>query len=169
MNAEAPGRDETDVDVPLTAEIALDRQLCFALYSASHAMTACYRPGLDALGLTYSQYVVMLVLWENGPTTMRVLSRRLHLDSGTLSPLLKRLEKQGTISRRRLPEDERSVEISTTPAGQELAERAGEVQLGVQRTLGMSADELGRLRRELTALADRLRTAGVEPDDAPGG
>ena len=158
----ATERDE--IEVPLTAEITLDRQLCFALYSASHAMTACYRPGLDRLGLTYSQYVVMLVLWENGPTTMSVLARRLHLDSGTLSPLLKRLEKQGTITRRRLPEDERSVEISTTPAGQELAERAGEVQLGVQHALGMTAGEMTRLRNELTMLAGRLRAAGVDVD-----
>lgn len=144
------------------AGLTLDRQLCFALYSTSRAMTARYRQGLEELGLTYSQYLVMLVLWEQGPTTMAVLCELLHLDSGTLSPLLKRLERQGSVTRRRRTEDERSVEVTPTAAGAQLYERACEVQARVERATGMDAAELAGMREQLLRLAARLR----EVDDA---
>ncbi len=98
------------------AGLSIDRELCFALYSASRAMTACYRQRLDAIGLTYSQYLVMLILWGRGTVTLGVLCEELHLDSGTLSPLLKRLEHQGMITRWRREDDERILEVACTPA-----------------------------------------------------
>src|SRR6476660_7433668 len=104
--------------------LRLDDQLCFALYAASRAVTQRYRPLLDELGLTYPQYLVMLVLWEHGPTTVKGLAESLQLDYGTLSPLLKRLAAAGLVERRRRSEDERSVEISLTSAGEELKRRA---------------------------------------------
>ena len=101
----------------------LNEQLCFALYAASRRMTAAYRPLLDALDLTYPQYLVMLVLWEQDGLTVRELGARLQLDSGTLTPLLKRLERAGLISRRRRVSDEREVEVGLTRSGRIL--RAG--------------------------------------------
>ncbi|GAA4746364.1 MarR family winged helix-turn-helix transcriptional regulator [Actinomycetospora chibensis] len=137
----------------------LDAQLCFALHDASRAISASYRKGLAPLGLTYSQYVVLLVLWEHGPVTMGTLCRELHLDSGTLSPLLQRLEERGRVVRRRRPEDERTVEVSCTPDGQALREPVMAVQRRVQAETGLPIEDLVRLRGELQALADRLRTA----------
>jgi DNA-binding MarR family transcriptional regulator len=137
----------------------LDTQLCFALHDASRAIAASYRRGLAPLGLTYSQYVVMLVLWEHGPTTMGRLCRELHLDSGTLSPLLQRLEERGRIVRHRRPEDERTVEVACTPEGEALREPTLAVQRRVQAETGLEIGDLARLRGELQALADHLRTA----------
>jgi MarR family transcriptional regulator, organic hydroperoxide resistance regulator len=137
----------------------LDAQLCFALHDASRAIAASYRRGLAPLGLTYSQYVVLLVLWENGPTTMGRLCRELHLDSGTLSPLLQRLEERGRVVRRRRPEDERTVEVSCTSEGDALYEPVMAVQRRVQAETGLDVEDLARLRGELQGLADRLRTA----------
>src|SRR4029453_1547802 len=99
----------------------LDRQVCFALYSASKAATAVYRPVLESLGLTYPQYLVMLVLWEAAPRSVRELGAELGLDSGTLSPLLKRLEGLGFIERNRAADDERRVDVSLTPEGRDLS------------------------------------------------
>lgn len=137
----------------------LDTQLCFALHDASRAISASYRRGLAPLGLTYSQYVVLLVLWEHGPTTMGRLCRELHLDSGTLSPLLQRLEERGRVVRRRRAEDERTVEVSCTPEGEALREPVLAVQRRVQAETGLAIEDLSRLRTELQTLADRLRTA----------
>jgi DNA-binding MarR family transcriptional regulator len=142
-----------------TACTTLDAQLCFALHDASRAIAASYRRGLAPLGLTYSQYVVLLVLWEHGPTTMGHLCRELHLDSGTLSPLLQRLEERGRVARRRRPEDERTVEVSCTPEGEALREPVMAVQRRVQADTGLEFADLVRLRGELQTLADRLRTA----------
>ena len=94
----------------------LDQQLCFALYTASRAMTSCYRPMLDALGLTYPQFLVLLVLWERGDTSVTGIGHALQLETGTLSPLLKRLEATGLITRTRQTDDERSVVVGLTPA-----------------------------------------------------
>src|SRR5215813_1878227 len=105
------------------AMLTLDRHLCFALYSASRAMTAAYRPILTELNLTYPQYLVLLVLWEQGRVTVGSLGERLQLDSGTLSPLLKRLEANGFVRRQRSSDDERVVEVVLTPAGRRLEER----------------------------------------------
>src|SRR5215471_21059668 len=104
--------------------LLLDEQLCFALYAASRAVTQRYRTLLEELGLTYPQYLVMLVLWEQGPATVKSLGDALQLDYGTLSPLLKRLAASGLVERKRRSEDERSVEVSLTPAGEELKTRA---------------------------------------------
>lgn len=145
----------------VTSGNALDVQLCFALQSASRAIAASYRPGLEALGLTYSQYTVMLVLWEDGPVTMSALGHRLHLDSGTLSPVLKRLEQQGLVTRRRRPEDERTVEVAATMAGQHLRGPAAEVQARVACDTGLETPDITRLRDELFDLAARLRDTSV--------
>lgn len=145
-----------------TACTTLDTQLCFALHDASRAISASYRRGLAPLGLTYSQYVVLLVLWEHGPTTMGRLCRELHLDSGTLSPLLQRLEERGRVVRRRRPEDERTVEVSCTTEGEALREPVLAVQRRVQSETGLEIQDLSRLRTELQTLADRLRTADEE-------
>src|SRR5918997_4138556 len=137
----------------------LDAQLCFALHDASRAIAASYRRGLAPLGLTYSQYVALLVLWEHGPVTMGRLCRELHLDSGTLSPLLQRLEERGRVVRRRRPEDERTVEVACTAEGDALREPALAVQRRVQAETGLEPADLARMRSELQALADQLRTA----------
>ncbi len=144
---------------PSSQPFTIDGQLCFALHSASRAMTACYRQGLETLGLTYSQYAVMLVLWQEEAVSMGSLCEQLHLDSGTLSPLLKRLEKQGRVTRRRRPEDERTLEIACTEEGRALREKARDVQREVERATGMESGELGALREQLNELAERLRTA----------
>jgi DNA-binding MarR family transcriptional regulator len=141
------------------AGTTLDAQLCFALHDASRAIAASFRRGLAPLGLTYSQYVVLLVLWEHGPTTMGRLCRELHLDSGTLSPLLQRLEERGRVSRRRRPEDERTVEVSCTPEGEALREPVFAVQQQVRAETGMDDEAIARMRQDLQSLADRLRTA----------
>jgi len=108
----------------MTEAPRLDRQVCFALYSASRAATAVYRPVLDELGLTYPQYLVMLVLWESEPRGVKELGGELGLDSGTLSPLLKRLEALGFVERRRSGEDERRVAIHLTSAAARRCRRA---------------------------------------------
>jgi MarR family transcriptional regulator, organic hydroperoxide resistance regulator len=104
------------------AALRLDRHLCFALYSASRAMTAAYRPILSELNITYPQYLVLLVLWEEGRITVGNLGERLQLDSGTLSPLLKRLAANGFVRRERSLADERSVEVTLTDAGRRLTD-----------------------------------------------
>lgn len=149
----------------MASELELDRQVCFALYAASRAVTQLYRPLLDALGLTYPQYLVMLVLWEHGPTTVKTLSTALDLDSGTLSPLLKRLEAAGLVSRHRRADDERSVEVRLTDAGTALRERATTVPRKIAGATGMRAAELETLRRELTRLTESVSTQRLTPDE----
>jgi MarR family transcriptional regulator, organic hydroperoxide resistance regulator len=139
-------------------EFVLDDQICFALYSASRAMTSAYRAGLARLGLTYTQYVVLLLLWEHGSLPMGRLCERLHLDSATLSPLLKRMTAQKLITRRRLPDDERTVEITLTPAGRALRDGAAAVQAEVEEATGLAPGELAAVRTDLHRLAGRLRT-----------
>ncbi|TQM15620.1 MarR family winged helix-turn-helix transcriptional regulator [Pseudonocardia kunmingensis] len=137
----------------------LDEQLCFALYAASRAMTSCYRPMLDALDLTYPQYLVLLVLWERGDTTVSGLGRALQLETGTLSPLLKRLEAAGLISRTRQVDDERSVRVSLTAEGRGLEDSVAATQGRVGAATAMSRAERGELREALHRLTDTLRTA----------
>ncbi|MEO7735222.1 MAG: MarR family transcriptional regulator [Kofleriaceae bacterium] len=140
----------------------LDDQLCFALYHASRALTRAYAPLLDPLGLTYPQYLVLLVLWERDGVTVKALGERLALDSGTLTPLLKRLAHQGLVSRTRGEDDERVVRIHLTAAGRGLRAKAKKVPLDLACSAGYdlaserSMRELARLRDELTALAQRL-------------
>lgn len=151
-----------------SANTTLDAQLCFALHSASRAITAGYRRGLAPLGLTYSQYLVLLVLWEHGPVGMGDLGRALHLDSGTLSPLLSRLESRGWVQRRRRDEDERTVEVACTAEGSALREPALAVQARVEQDTGLGGKDLAALRGDLHDLAERLRLA-EERAAVPGG
>ena len=136
---------------------ALDRMICFQLYAASRAMTALYRPHLDPHGLTYPQYLVLRILWYDGPTTVRDLGRALRLDSGTLSPLLKRLEAQGHIQRRRGLHDERTVEVHPTESGRSLQTDLGDLTQSLACTTGLTADELTQLH----TLLHRARGAGT--------
>jgi len=137
----------------------LNHQVCFALYSASKAATAVYRPVLDSLGLTYPQYLVMLVLWEEEPRTVRELGTALGLDSGTLSPLLKRLEALGLVERRRSVEDERRVEVHLSDAGRVLSEGAAAVPKRLADAAGLSAGELEQLHGTLLRLTAALQEA----------
>lgn len=138
----------------------MDNQLCFALYSASRATTAAYRPMLDAIGLTYPQYLVLMVMWEDKALTVRRLGQRLQLDSGTLSPLLKRLETAGYIHRDRSPTDERSVEVTLTAAGRELESQAQCVPEQLFTATGLKADEAEALRNAAQRLTVALRGSG---------
>jgi DNA-binding MarR family transcriptional regulator len=133
--------------------LRLDRQLCFALYGAANRVTRLYRPLLEALGLTYPQYLAMLVLWEASPRTVGALGEALDLESSTLTPLLKRLETQGLVARTRDPEDERRVVITLTPAGDALRDKAKAVPEQLFCKLNMPLAELGDLRERLKELA----------------
>jgi MarR family transcriptional regulator, organic hydroperoxide resistance regulator len=138
---------------------ALDEQLCFALYTASRAMTSCYRPMLDALGLTYPQLLVLLVLGERGDTSVTGIGHALQLETGTLSPLLKRLGASGLVTRTRQVGDERSVLVALTPAGRALEKRATAVQRDVEALTGLAAAEAAALRTTLHGLTASLRAA----------
>ena len=141
----------------MTAEevLKLDNQLCFALYSTSHALTKAYAPLLERLGLTYPQYLAMLVLWESDGVTVKELGERLRLDSGTLTPLLKRLESAGLVRRERDKRDERQVRIHLSEAGLALKVEAGAVPQGIACAIGLPLDRILALKTEL----ERLRTA----------
>jgi MarR family transcriptional regulator, organic hydroperoxide resistance regulator len=134
----------------------LDNQLCFALYSTSLAMTKLYKPLLDELGLTYPQYLVMLVLWERDGLMVSELGERLFLDSGTLTPLLKRLESAGLIARIRAVEDERRVHITLTAAGRRLKAKAQKVPGCVLSASQCSIPELLQLTTQIRNLRERL-------------
>ena len=136
--------------------LLLDNQLCFALYSTSLAMTKLYKPLLDELGLTYPQYLVMLVLWEGDGPMVSELGERLYLDSGTLTPLLKRLEAAGLIARVRDTQDERRVHITLTAAGRKLKARAQKIPGCVRAASQCSVGELMQLKQQLRGLRDRL-------------
>jgi MarR family transcriptional regulator, organic hydroperoxide resistance regulator len=136
--------------------LALDRQLCFALYSASRAMTAAYRPLLTELNLTYPQYLVLLVLWEENTTTVGRLGDRLQLDSGTLSPLLKRLEANGFVRRERSADDERTVHVTLTPAGRRLERRAECIPERLFPSTGLTEKGAAELRDAVRHLTDAL-------------
>jgi DNA-binding MarR family transcriptional regulator len=138
------------------AALRLDNQLCFALYSASLAMTKVYKPLLEELGLTYPQYLVMLVLWEGDGLSVSELGQRLSLDSGTLTPLLKRLEGSGLVSRIRAVEDERRVHVTLTAAGRRLKARAAKVPACVLAASQCSIPELVQLTRQVRQLRERL-------------
>jgi MarR family transcriptional regulator, organic hydroperoxide resistance regulator len=159
----SPGRDEDDEmarrslnsDQPLR----LDNQICFAIYSAAHAFNRVYKPLLDRLGLTYPQYLAMLVLWEHDGVAVKEIGERLFLDSGTLTPLLKRLEASGLIKRTRSTQDERKVLIALTPQGQALKDRARSVPLSILAASQCSVSELSDIKSEIAALRDRLNVA----------
>ena len=141
------------------AELKLDNQVCFALYAASRAMTSVYRPVLEQLGLTYPQYLVMLVLWEQDALRVREIGARLHLDSGTLTPLLRRLEGTGLIQRARRAKDEREVEVSLTTGGKRLKQRAANVPGRIMCLTGLPIKELAALRDDVKKLLCDLTNA----------
>jgi DNA-binding MarR family transcriptional regulator len=143
---------------PSAELLKLDHQLCFALYSSSLAMTKLYKPLLEPLGLTYPQYLAMLVLWEGDGITVSELGQRLQLDSGTLTPLLKRLESSGLVQRRRDSVDERRVLVQLTPAGRALKARALKVPPQVACAAGCNLDELTALTRRLKQLRAQIQS-----------
>lgn len=143
-------------------ELTLDDMVCFPLYAAARAVTRTYADLLDEVGLTYPQYLTMLALWESEPQSVRELGERLMLDSGTLTPLLKRLEAAGHVVRRRDERDERRVLVSVTSRGQELRAEVAEVPARLFAAMGLSMDELVGLRTQLHGLIDHL--ASVRPD-----
>ena len=146
------GPDSSPADKP--DALALDQQLCFQFYAASNLITRLYRPVLNELGLTYPQYLVMLVLWEQDGITVGEICGRLHLDSGTMTPLLKRMEAQGLIERARDPDDERRVRVMLTARGRNLRSRAGAVP-EIMRG-GQNPDELDSLRHVIGDIVNRL-------------
>ena len=151
MSGPTPPAGEPEVNL-----LALDNQFCFALYSASHAMTRTYKPMLDRIGLTYPQYLVMLVLWEQDAILVKEIGARLFLDSGTLTPLLKRLETNGLLGRARDPHDERQVRITLTATGRELRAKAEEIPCQVLCASGQQVAALGKMRQELAHVRDDL-------------
>jgi MarR family transcriptional regulator, organic hydroperoxide resistance regulator len=143
----------TDTPSP---SVALDDQLCFALYAASRAVTARYRPMLDELGVTYPQYLVLMLLWEEDGQTVGQLGARLALDSGTLSPLLKRLTAAGLVTRHRRADDERSVSVRLTDEGRALQAPACAISGQMIDALALSTDEFSELKGQLRTITDRV-------------
>jgi DNA-binding MarR family transcriptional regulator len=139
----------------------LNEFLCFAVYSANHAFNRVYKPLLEALGLTYPQYLAMVVLWAEDDQTVGSLGEKLALESNTLTPLLKRLEALGHVSRNRDPRDERQVRVRLTDQGRALQAEARNVPRSILSATGLSVEELGRLQADIVSLNERLRAAGI--------
>ncbi|MBC58673.1 MAG: ArsR family transcriptional regulator [Confluentimicrobium sp.] len=147
-------------DTPAVDDLLrLDRQGCFPLYAATNLLQRLYRPLLAPLGLTYSQYLVMLVLWGRDPVSVGDLCACLHLDNGTMSPLLKRMEQAGFIARQRDPDDERRVLITLTPHGRALREQAEEVPKELARRIEAAPDEIAHVRSVVQSLVGKLDEA----------
>lgn len=145
-----------NIKKPADQALHLDNQLCFALYSTSLAMTKMYKPMLDAIGLTYPQYLVMLVLWQEDGLIVSEIGERLFLDSGTLTPLLKRLEATGLLARLRDTEDERRVRVKLTAAGNRLRVKAAEIPSCIVDITGCSLSELISLSQNIKKFRQRL-------------
>ena len=143
-------------------DLLLDEQLCFALYAASRAMTDLYRPMLTELGLTYPQYLVLLVLWERDPRPVKEIADALRLDYGTVSPLLKRLEARGVVRRTRARDDERSVRVELTDEGAALRDRAECVPARIGAAAGIGDEDRHALIRTLRDLTDVMAAADPE-------
>ncbi|WP_312600700.1 MULTISPECIES: MarR family winged helix-turn-helix transcriptional regulator [Pseudomonas] len=139
-------------------ELSLDEQLCFPLYAAANATIRAYRPLLEPLGLTYPQYLVMLVLWERDGLKVTEIGRRLHLDTGTLTPLVKRLEVAGLVQRSRLVEDERCVAVTLTQDGRALQEAARGIPSTMKQTLPLDTDTVAALKEGLSRLIEVSET-----------
>jgi MarR family transcriptional regulator, organic hydroperoxide resistance regulator len=137
---------------------ALDKQLCFAIYAASHAFTRAYRGLLEPLGLTYPQYLVLLVLWESGSLHVKEIGRRLFLDSGTLTPMLKRLEGLDLVQRKRDAGDERQVTVTLTPQGRDLKAEAAAIPDDLVCMTRLAAAEVSELIEQLAKVRDHLQT-----------
>ena len=146
-------------DMNQGSPVSLEKQLCFAVYSASHAFTRAYRSLLDPLGLTYPQYLVLLVLWERDGLRVKEIGARLYLDSGTLTPLLKRLEAGGYVRRVRDTSDERQVSIMLTQVGQALEEKALSIPKDLRCMTGLPSDDIAALTESVARLRDGLQQA----------
>ena len=133
--------------------LQLDNQVCFAVYAAAHAFSAAYKPLLEPFGLTYPQYLVLLVLWERDGVNLKEVGQRLQLDAGTLTPLLKRLEAGGLVTRDRDPEDERRVIVALTDQGRALRDQAVSIPEKLFCALDMPLDAVGALRERLKTVA----------------
>jgi len=138
--------NKNEINMDSMDHLALENQICFALYSATNSMVRAYRPFLDTLNLTYPQYLVMLVLWSNNGINVKNLGEKLHLDSGTLTPLLKRLEIKGIIVRKRNKIDERSRDMFLTQAGEELKQQAAKIPEKVFCKTGLSKEQASALK-----------------------
>lgn len=142
----------------MSAPYPLDDQLCFSLYSASMAISRAYKPMLDALGLTYPQYLVLHALWEQDGRTVGAIAERLGLESSTITPLVKRLESAGLVTRARNPDDERQVQVRLTPRGREIRDECGCLGEELLARSGMTGEQLGKLNRKVQALRDAVAT-----------
>ena len=152
MTSPAPQTTESAPDL-----LALDRQVCFALAVASRNVIGLYRPLLEPMGLTHPQYLVMLALWEEAPLKVSELARRLSLEPATLSPLLKRLEASGMVTRGRDPKDDRALAVTLTPKGSRARAKAEQIPPAIMKRLDMGLEELEELRDSLTRLIDATR------------
>jgi DNA-binding MarR family transcriptional regulator len=141
----------------LSNAMLLDQQLCFSVYATSLAMTHAYKPLLEEIGLTYPQYLVMLVLWERDGITVKSLAEQLSQDSGSVTPVVKRLEAEGLLVRMRDPQDERNLALTLTPKGRALREKGVKVNQTFAKFCGLSTDELAVLRTSLAHLRSRLQ------------
>lgn len=160
----------TDSQATQTPDLlALESQVCFALAVASRRVIGLYRPLLEPMGLTHPQYLVMLALWQHEPLTVRELAAKLSLESATLSPLLKRLEAIGYLTRPRHPDDERALQVGLTPKGRKLRRRALAIPPAMMARLDMDVDELQDLHRRLTDVIKRATDAESQPPDQQGG
>ncbi|GIG00167.1 MarR family winged helix-turn-helix transcriptional regulator [Catellatospora citrea] len=149
---------EVTAPAPEAPSMLLEDQLCFTLYAASRTVTSAYRPILEPVGLTYPQYLVMLVLWDRGPVAVKDLISALQLEYGTITPLIKRLEANGLITRHRRGDDERVVEVALTAQGEALRERVQCVPTAIGEAMGLTAEEIDAVQvilRRLTANAAR--------------
>jgi DNA-binding MarR family transcriptional regulator len=151
--------DKTTTPLIPEEEKRLERQLCFAVYSTAHAFTRAYKPILDRVGLTYPQYLVMLVLWDRDEMPVKTIGEQLDLDSGTLSPLLKRLEQNGLIGRARDPRDERQVIVSLTEKGNRMRSEIDTIMMAIGKASGCGMEEMGALRDRLQRLRTNLTAA----------
>jgi len=156
--ADMKARTAKVMEIP-EEEKRLEKQLCFAVYATAHAFTRAYKPILDKVGLTYPQYIVMLVLWEKAELPVKTIGEQLDLDSGTLSPLLKRLEQNGLIKRIRDSRDERQVIVSLTPKGQSMKGEINAIMSSIGEAIGCTLEEMAAMRDMLHRLRGNLNAS----------
>ncbi|WP_183735622.1 MULTISPECIES: MarR family transcriptional regulator [unclassified Rhizobium] len=156
--ADMKARTAKVMEIP-EEEKRLEKQLCFAVYATAHAFTRAYKPILDRVGLTYPQYIVMLVLWEKAELPVKTIGEQLDLDSGTLSPLLKRLEQNGLIKRLRDSRDERQVIVSLTPKGQSMKGEINTIMSSIGEAIGCTLEEMAAMRDMLHRLRGNLNAS----------
>jgi DNA-binding MarR family transcriptional regulator len=156
--ADMKARTAKVIEIP-EEEKRLEKQLCFAVYATAHAFTRAYKPILDKVGLTYPQYLVMLVLWEKAELPVKTIGEQLDLDSGTLSPLLKRLEQNGLIRRTRDSRDERQVIVSLTPKGQSMKGEINTIMSSIGEAIGCTLEEMAVMRDMLHRLRGNLNAS----------